>query len=141
MSEATILGRIRQLAGGDVNDLSGTILEALDELEAHIRSLAYDVGTWTAASLLNDWGGTLEYTKDSHGWVHLEGRLEGSAPATDFVFTTLPVGMRPASTKYLPATDPVGLVGLSIEIRADGTVRCSAAVADVLVVAGSFYVD
>ena len=67
---------------------------------------AYDIGTWMtvgggggAAAFENGWAadsaGALQYTKDTHGWVHIRGFANGEGQSGNTVFT-LPSGMHPS---------------------------------------------
>jgi hypothetical protein len=141
MSEATILGKIHEMMGGDVNDVSGTILSALEDLQAYIQDLAssagggaeYSIGTWfvvggTGVAYQNGWGAgdsPLQYTKDTNGWVHLRGEANDESATSATIFT-LPVGLRP-SAPHVGSGFRGGAV-VKLTVNTDGTVVVTSSV-------------
>jgi hypothetical protein len=136
MSDPTILGIIRRMAGGDENDLSSTILEALEELEVFIQGLggggAYSIGEWL---IVGDGGGPyadgweevafgLQFTKDSNGWVHIRGVAFDNGTGGNSTVFTLPVGMRPPSTQQAlcQVIDVSNVVG-AVSVQVSGAVQ------------------
>lgn len=70
---------------------------------------------WITPTLNAGWTGTVQYTKDSLGWVTLRGYGTTVAPGTYATAFTLGVGYRPSTDRWFPvplfggATDTVNL--------------------------------